>query len=146
MSVTELYYDAQTKRLEGSIRIFTNDLEDALSRLEGRKVDLYDQKQSAKLQTLLEEYLVKRFQLKSSSGGLIPYNLLGFENQEEATWIYFQTGATKPMAKITVYNSILCDFLPEQMNIVRFIQRNREESLRVICPENTLGFDIQGSY
>ena len=57
LSVTELKYDIKEKALQGSVRIFVNDLETSLKKSYGKTIDLIHEKDSALTKSILSSYL-----------------------------------------------------------------------------------------
>lgn len=137
LSVTDLKYNGDEKRIQGTVRIFTNDLEDAMRRLNGQSPDLLNTTDSAAALAQLDKYIQSHLQL-SADYQSAKYRLLGFENEDGATWLYLETTTCGKPRHLGVTNNILCDFLPQQMNIVHFSVDGERRSARVNCPENQL--------
>src|SRR5690606_12230557 len=76
LSVTELKYSQSSNSLQGSVKIFTNDLEDALRNLEKKPIDLINGKDTVANSEILETYLKKRL-IFSINGEEKSYEFVG---------------------------------------------------------------------
>jgi hypothetical protein len=141
LSVTELRYNEEQMRAQGFVKVFTNDLEDALKKLGERPVDLLNNKDTAMVTKTLRQYLAKRLSMQFDNKS-IGYQVIGYENEEESTWIYIESNTCSSPKTIKIQNRILYDFLPRQMNIVHFEAAGRRESSRVTNPESELVIKI----
>jgi hypothetical protein len=76
ISMTEIRIDTNKKTVNTSCRMFTDDLQQALFKLYGKRVDL--QKQDTAALPLLRRYISERLQL-SIGGQLTKFKLIGYE-------------------------------------------------------------------
>jgi hypothetical protein len=141
LCVTDLKYNAREKALQGSVKIFTNDLEEALKKMHKETVDLINVKDSTKTGKILAEYLKKRLTIKVN-GEPKEYNFIGFEREQEAVWLYIEVKKCPAPKKIILENSILYDFIKEQMNIAHVEVGEQKKSLKVSYPEKVLEFEF----
>ena len=87
LSVTEFNYNASASRFEVTVKLFTNDLEDALARSSGKRTDLINVTDTSRTMSILENYLGTRLKL-TVEGNPVHIRILGFENEEEArNWV-----------------------------------------------------------
>lgn len=141
LSVCDFKYNPKERVLQGSVKLFTNDLEDALKKLEGRTVDLIRPKDTLATNKILYEYLQKHLSFKIN-GKLQNYTVLGFEHEQEAVWIYIETEKCPLPKKVELENTLLYDFISAQSNIVHMEVNNQRKSLKVDCPEKVLNFEF----
>src|SRR5882757_3535962 len=80
LSVTDLKYSIKEKALQGSVKLFTNDLEDALKKTHRQTIDLINPKDTAKTKKILEEYLRKRLSINVNDE-FKKYEFIGFEHE-----------------------------------------------------------------
>jgi len=139
LSVCDLKYNPDSKKLEGSLKMFSNDLEDALRRLEKKPVDLLHSKNRNETLLMLGAYLKTRL-IVQEKATVIPYNLLGYEIEEESIWVYFESSPCPAPKTLQVENSVLYDFLKEQINIVNLEIGAQKKSWKLNCPEKTYVF------
>lgn len=141
LSVTELKYNEKEKALQGSVKLFTNDLEDALKKIHQQTVDLINPKDTLHTKKLLAAYLKKRLSIQVN-GEPKSYDLIGFEREQDAIWLYIELKNCPAPKKIDIENSLLYDFIKEQMNIVHFEVGGEKKSLKVNYPEKMLSFNF----
>jgi hypothetical protein len=139
MSVTDLKYNQKEKSVEGSVKVFVNDLEYALKKITNKKIDLIHPKDTVFTKKILAEYFSKRLAIKIN-GENKPFNLIGFEQEAENFWIYIYAANCGAPKKVEIQNAILYDFLKEQINIVHFETKGKTLSARVVNPEKELKF------
>ncbi|WP_317897368.1 DUF6702 family protein [Aurantibacillus circumpalustris] len=141
LSVTNLKYNLKESALQGSVKLFINDIEDALKRTQQNKVDLINPKDSIKTQTMLEEYLKKRLYL-SVNNVKKNFQVLGFEREQEAVWIYIEVKDCKLPKNISIENSLLYDFIKNQSNIIHVEVNEQKKSLKLNNPEKLAVFEF----
>ena len=141
LSVCDLKYNTSTRKLEGTVKIFISDLEDALKRLENKKVDLIHPNNKNENLALFNKYLKNRLKLKTDNKNLT-YELLGYEIEEESIWIYLESETCQSPKSLGLENGILCDFLKEQMNIMNIEIGALKKSYKLNCPENQVLFEF----
>lgn len=141
LSVCDLKYNAKEQALQGSVKLFTNDLEDALKKLENKPIDLIHPKDTAATNKLLFLYLQKRLHF-TINGKSLTYTMLGFEQEQEAVWIYVEIPKCPAPKKVEIENTLLYDFISGQSNIVHLEVGNQQKSLKVDCPDKKLTFEF----
>ena len=141
LGVCDFKYNNKEKVLEGSIKLFISDLENALTKLEGKKVDLIHPKDSLSLAKTLRAYLKKRLSVQINDQKL-DYEYLGFEKEEEVCWIYLEAKKCPLPKRVLITNTLLYDFLSQQINIVNFELGEVKRSLKVLNPEKVVKFEF----
>lgn len=141
LSVTDLKYNEKEKALQGSVKIFVNDLEGALKKQEGRTIDLINPKDTVRTKKLLNDYLKKHLNFKIN-GKVQPYSMLGFEQEQEAIWVYIEAAACPFPKKTEIENTILYDFISGQANIVHLEVKGERKSFKVDNPEKLVIFEF----
>lgn len=141
LGVIDLVYNAKEKSLQGSVKLFTNDLEGALKKVHNNTVDLINVKNKESVTTILYDYLKKHFELKVNDKK-ISYKLIGFEREEESVLMYVEFDKSETPKKIEVDNTLLYDHLKEQINIVEIEVNNSKKSLKCTNPEKNSKFEF----
>lgn len=141
LSVCDLKYNSSSKKLEGTVKVFCNDLEEALKRLEQKPVDLIHSKNKSETLALLSTYLKTRLRFEEK-GKTIPYTLLGYEIEEESLWMYLESENFSQPKTLNIENSILYDFLKEQMNIMNLEIAGVKKSWKLNYPEKRVLFEF----
>jgi hypothetical protein len=134
MSVTDIEYRSAQKEIQIACKIFTDDLEDALKAETKKPVSLTDGKDKAAKQELLRSYLQTHLKLLID-GKPVAYELIGFENEQEATWNYLLIKNVSGFKAVTVYNDLLFQLRTGQINIIHFKHKGETKSYRLTAPE-----------
>ena len=117
ISLTEVRYNAGSKKMELAQKIFWDDLEVALSKEAGVTVDFLKPKDKAKLESQVKAYLLKHTQVWVN-GKLVPLTYVGYEVEEDAAWFYLESTATTIPKTVEVQNTLLLRDFDGQQNIV----------------------------
>ncbi len=107
------------------MKLFTNDFEKALKIELKQKVDLLHPKDREQTRLWIEQYLNKHLVLSSPTNKL-SIKVIGFENEEEATWTYVESTSFEANERVEVSSDLLVDQLPEQTNIVQLEMRGKQ--------------------
>ena len=105
VSVTEITHNTKENTLEVSCRLFDEDIEEALKKINSIPVDVGSAKDSARVFKLLENYFSKHFSI-TLDGQKVNEKFLGFEKSEDEVWCYFEYHDVKSFRKVCVENTI----------------------------------------
>lgn len=142
MSVTELK-KVNEEEWALSVKVFTDNMEDALEKSEGKACDLLNEKKKPENEERLSRYIEKNLRIKVNGKG-IDFKLLGYEREEEAIWCYFE-GRQKLEGKkllIEAENSLLYGYLAEQLNIFQVESGGIRKSVKVTNPEKKIRIEF----
>ncbi len=115
-SLTEMRYNAQSKAFEIEVKLFTDDLETALSRENaGRKFRIQD---GDKQDAYVERYVRKHFKLSTPAGILKPYVYVGKQNEVDATWIFIELPFNESLTGCKLQQDALTEVFDDQQNLV----------------------------
>lgn len=117
VSITDMRYNPENRRLEVAIKIFTDDLETALEGLGAPKLRLNTDREHRKSDSLIGRYLANRMQIKVN-GDAVTGNFLGKEYETDATWCYIEFIAVPQPETIVVSNRLLFERFDDQSNLV----------------------------
>jgi hypothetical protein len=134
-------YNAKTKSIEISCKMFAEDIEDVLKQNYKIKVDLSNDKQQAQNNNLMNDYIVKHFSINIDSKPA-NFKFVGFEKDKESVYCYLEVVNVPAIKKLSVTNSILYDFNKEQMNIIHVINNGNRESTKLDYPKNQASFSF----
>ncbi|GAB3268351.1 hypothetical protein GCM10027347_37760 [Larkinella harenae] len=110
-----MQYNAKDKTFEVSLRIFTDDLEEALAKENNnQRVRLSDKDNN---DPLVERYIRKHFGLITNRQRK-PFRYLGKEQEMDATWIYVEVPFGEPVQGSILHQSVLLDLFDDQVNLV----------------------------
>ncbi|MDX2172841.1 MAG: DUF6702 family protein [Bacteroidota bacterium] len=141
LGVADLKYNSTEKSIQGSIKLFTNDFENALKKDTKQTVDLINAKDKALTKKIITDYLTKYFNLKLN-GETKSYTVIGFEREQEAVFTYIEFKNCETPKTIEIENSLLYDSFKEQMNIVHFELSGTKKSVKVNNPDKKITFNF----
>ena len=134
VSLAQADYNPKTGSLEVALRVNPFDLEDALTRAHGSKVDL---DRTPDVDEHIVRYLRERFTLTSPDGERARFEWVGKEDFTLEMWLYFELRVDAPagsrpkdLAGHTVSNRLFFELHPEQTNSVTYGRGKSRKSLR----------------
>ncbi|MCW3070392.1 MAG: Uncharacterized protein JWO44_282 [Bacteroidetes bacterium] len=141
LSLTEVRIDSKKQTLDVSCKLFTDDLEDALLKKYGKKVDLSTSAKNKEVQDLVNKYINENFKV-NVGGKLQTLAFVGFETETDATWCYLESAPFISKGKVSIMNTLLYDYLPEQSNMINCYWDDVEKSAKLANPEKMTEFDF----
>jgi len=115
-SLAQIQYNKNTHSFEVSLRVFTDDLEAALTKENNNhKVGIADIKLA---DSLIEIYVNKHLSILTKQNQKKPMTFVGKEIEVDVTWIYVEFSASGDLEGLRIQNSILTDLFNDQVNIV----------------------------
>jgi|AntRauTorckE5430_2_1112549.scaffolds.fasta_scaffold38404_1 hypothetical protein len=126
-SLTEIDYNPKTKSLEMTIRVFTDDLERALTEINNGKLVKIDPNDYA-TDPLIFQYLRKHVAFVSPDKDVVAYDFLGKEVELDATWLYVELPAAANLKGYSIFNSILTELFDDQINLLNLIYPDKKKS------------------
>jgi hypothetical protein len=143
VSVAEIEYDEKEKELEIMMRIFVDDLENAI-RLHQRKgdLDVLNPPSGTSTDNLISSYVHNHFKI-ALDGKDQAIRYLGQEIEGEALVCYLLVSNVKKWSTIEVGNSILCELFDDQSNLVHVTIGDKVKSMRLVRdkPTGRLSFE-----
>lgn len=126
-SLTEIQYNAKEKSLEISIRMFTDDLETALTKANnGQKVMVGGKNDNS--DAILNKYVQQHFAILVSQKQKRAMTVLGKETEGDATWVYVEIPNAQDFKGNILYNNIMQELFDDQTNLVNFLQPNGKKT------------------
>lgn len=139
ISVTEVRINSAKKTMSLSCKMFTDDLQNALSKLYNSKADLG--KRNAKCDSLINSYVKERLEI-SVGGKKAEFKYLGYEIEEEAAWCYFEANLPSDSRTVDVSSTILYDLLEAQTNFLHCFYDQEKQSYKLDNPKRTASFNF----
>ncbi len=139
LGVVDLKYNPSEKSIQGSVKLFTNDFENALKKIYKQPIDLINSGNKEAIKKIIIDYITKHFYLKVN-GELKTISIIGYEKEEEAIFTYIEIKNCAIPKTIDVENNLLYDYLKDQMNIVHFELNGIKKSVKVNNPEKKIVF------
>ncbi len=137
VSICEVNYNSETKSLEISLRIFTDDLEKTMQDWSAEKLYLGENNESQKTDSLLKNYILQELTI-AVDGKSVPFHFIGKEVVQALTWIYLETENISDFEKIELSNRILFQTFPSQTNLVHVNNKGETKSL-LLTKNNPVG-------
>lgn len=122
VSVMSIHHAADENSLQITLKIFADDLEEALNDEQFRTpdqgfVDVLNPKDPQSLDRYVQEYIKKHLTIKVN-GKEVQAAYLGKETEDLAMWCYFEIKDVEKVESIQVMSSILTEMFDDQINIV----------------------------
>lgn len=134
LSVTELKYNQESKKMEISVKLFTDDFEKTLHNIHKIPIDLLHPKDQEATEKLVEEYISKHLSIQCDSK-LLQMTFIGYEKENDAIWSYFESEALNAPKSIAITNTLLYQFIKGQMNIMHVNIGSEKKSYKLNNPD-----------
>jgi len=131
VSVTHLEFNQPKQTVEIVIRVFTDDLESALSQLAKRevKLDPATAGKNRQVRELVMAYLRSNFELKNKAGRPVILSWSGIEGQLDVFFLYVEGRAPGGLEGARMRNKIFCELFDDQVNIVNAKHQGKQIGL-----------------
>lgn len=141
ISVVDIKYNVPQKTLQVSARMFTNDLEDALYKINAKKIDLLNPTNKPALDSVLFSYIKQCLQI-SVNTKLQALNYIGYEKEDESIWVYLEIKKVISPKNLTIKTQLLYEYLSQQTNIVHAEINSVKKSSKVTNPDKKVEFNF----
>jgi hypothetical protein len=141
VSVTEIKHDAKSQSLEVSCRLFSDDLETALNKMGQGKVDILNPKNSNQINDLIARYVPQHLKI-TVNGKPLMLKFIGYEQESEATWCYFEVVGVRSAKNIGISNDLLYAEHEEQINMLHVTVGGVRKSTKLDNPERKAVFQF----
>ena len=128
VSVTQIDYVSNKKRIEITHRIFIDDLEKALLKKYNKKVNLTSTKELPEAEELIKSYLKEKIKVSINKK---PQNIefLARELEGDVLILYTKIAISKKINTFEIYNSLLTEVYADQQNIVHTNINSNKKSI-----------------
>jgi hypothetical protein len=139
--MTDINYNSKEKGLEISVRIFTDDFENVLHKNFKTKMDIANPADNEQMNKYVAGYIQNHLKLVVN-GELKIMSFVGYEQQQESIWAYFEVNNITALNTLSIHNSLLHDYNKNQINMLNIRANNTERSTKLNYPntEYTLSF------
>jgi hypothetical protein len=136
VGVTQVEYKSEEKLLQVSAKLFFDDFEAAVKKdLNLSSLNIVYPKDSALVDLYIKTYFLKHFTILENNKP-ISLNYLGYEIQKEAAWVYLEAENCELPKKMSIMNTLLCEYTDKQNNIIQLKGFPKEQNKNMNC-ENT---------
>ena len=128
VSTTIIEQNVQLNSLEITIKLFSDDLEQALQQYSDEPIRLGDKREHEEAERWVEEYIRERLNLNFNDH---PAHLtyIGKEIEYDLSYVYFELTAIPEFNVLTIDNQLFFDLFEEQVNIVHLRLDGWEKTL-----------------
>ncbi len=141
LGLVDIKQDVKQHTLNVSVKLFINDIEDALKKTTKKNIDLLNPKNKAEMEAELFTYIKKRLSITINQKAAT-LDMIGYEREEEAIWTYIEIKKVNQVKAIQVDTKLLYDFLPQQSNIVHVEINDVKKSSKVTNPDSKVEFSF----
>jgi len=114
-SLAQAEYDAESKSMEVTLRVFADDLELALTRRAGLAVSLDRTKNADRL---VLAYLRDTFEIRNRDGEAKALKWVGMELRAGVAWLYVEAEMPEGLSGARLRDHVLFELFAEQVNTV----------------------------
>lgn len=140
-SLTEIQYNAKEKSLEISIRMFTDDLETALTKANnGQKIMIGGKNDNS--DAILNKYIQQHFAFVTPQKQKRILNILGKEMEGEATWVYVEVPNSQDFKSDVLYNNLMQELFDDQTNLVNIMYSGNKKTILFNAKTKTSELDL----
>lgn len=117
ISITDMFYNPDSQSIEITVRMFTDDLEQALEAQGTGRLFMATERQKASTETYVERYIKQHIALEMK-GQSLAYTYIGQEIEAEHTWCYLEISEVASPSEMKIRNSLMLDIHDSQRNLV----------------------------
>ena len=127
LSLTKIDYVKESKSIQITMRIFIDDLESTLNKINNKSFELDTKTELEDANIYIEKYLLKQFEV-NINGSLKNYKYLGKKYENDVVFLFAEIENISVIKSIEIKNRILIDDFPEQQNIIKLNINNNKKS------------------
>lgn len=136
VSITELNFNAEKNRIEGSLKLVAHDFEHILEEKFGREIDIEQVADTSQVGLYIQTYLTSHFKVYSDQKLLTP-NYLGKEvSLRQELFFYFTFNSVPHPESLSIKSTVLFDYFPNQQNIVHYRYGQQTKSVTLVPSKN----------
>lgn len=127
LSLTKIDYIKESKSLQITMRIFIDDLEGTLNKINKKSFDLDTKTELEDANLYIEKYLLKQFKV-SINGSRIKYKYLGKKYENDVVYLFAEIENISAIKSIEIKNRVLIDDFDDQLNIIKLNINKKKKS------------------
>ena len=141
VAVTEINHNATEKTFEISCKFFADDFEQVLERTYKTQLDISAAKDKAVFDKYIPDYVNRHLSI-SVDGKPVSLHYVGFEKEKESAYAYFEITNVASVKNVTAVNSLLHDFIEQQINIMHVTIGGKRQSTKLDYPNAKAAFQF----
>lgn len=132
LTVTNIEYNIDSKKINISFRIFANDLEQILNSNNNTILNIGKKNELKRTNEYINEYILNHFSLKIDNYEIKSrkYTLKKRELKDLTLWLNYSVDFSQKITKIEIFNSLLTDLYKDQKNLLIFTYKNKQTPLQ----------------
>lgn len=142
LGLTEIVHNKEAKTLEGSIRLFTEDLDKAIEQGLFTKLQLNSLDEHQESDTYINKYIEQNLSIEVNNK-LKAYNYIGKEYEEDAIWIYVEVENIKKIKQLSIKNTLIQDLYDDQKNILNVIIEGKTRGKTLVKDAPSYELDLK---
>ena len=117
VSLIQIDFNEADQKLEFTFKIFSDDLENAVSVFSGKRFYLDNSMETDLADSLLSSYIFRNFKIWLN-GSLYPMLFIGKEVELDVTWCYLEIPHITYLSEIRVSDEMLLELFEDQVNLI----------------------------
>ena len=138
ISLTEVEFDEKSRSLQVSVRIFADDLEEALTNRGVSNIDLLSKAND--YNHALDQYFGEEL-LFTVNGKRYDLELIGVEVEDDALWTYLEIKNVRKIKSLEIQNEILIQEHKGQQNILKLLIGSEKEVYRLNSDKTNIVYE-----
>jgi hypothetical protein len=134
VSVIEINHNSLEKTLEISCKLFTDDFEKALAGHFKTKIDLINPVDRNATSKYVNDYVQANFSM-IADGKPLKYSIIGFEEEGDAVYAYFQVDQVGSVKKLEMNNTLMYTLFDDQIGIMHVVVGEKRKSTKLNYPD-----------
>ena len=132
VSVTNIEYNTTEDRFDISIKLFTDDFEDILNQKYEANLDLINNIEDNNNDDYIIKYIFEHFsfEINGTDKTEKKLNFVNKENQDLATWLYFEYQTKENINSIEIKNSLMTDLYHDQTNLLIITYHDQQNAIK----------------
>ena len=94
------------------------------------------------MNSYVNDYIQKHLQF-TVNDNMVAMKFVGYEQQAESIWTYFEVDNINTVKKIKVFNNLLHDYSDKEINMLHLKANNIEQNYKLDYPKNSISFNFQ---
>lgn len=127
ISLTKIDYIKESKSVQITMRIFIDDLESTLNKINNKSFELDTKSELEDANIFIEKYLLKQFEV-NINGTIRNYKYLGKKYENDVVFLFAEIENITVINSIEIRNRVLMDVFSEQQNIIKLNINNNKKS------------------
>lgn len=140
VGITEIDIESKTKVVSLSCKLFTDDVQDAIFRQTGTKINLSAQRPQDK--QALNNYILSKIKIIQGATPLT-FKFIGYQLEEEGVWCFYESQLKGKLKQLEICNTALYESLATQTHFLHVSFEGQTQHWKLSNPESCHTFGFQ---